>query len=91
MSKKYQFNIRIPSGSLALYSEVPELSEARCKWCGKVIYWLSTSLGRIMPVSRYSNELVSHFAMCDGAEKFRRKKILKKQKKYDNIKRANLE
>ena len=42
---------------------------AKCKECGKKIFFLPTKAGKQMPVTL---GLISHFADCPSADKFRR-------------------
>jgi hypothetical protein len=53
-------------------------SKAKCKSCGKEIFWSETKNGKAMPI-----ELVSlarwntHYATCPAADSFRKRKITK--------------
>lgn len=42
--------------------------EGRCRDCARPIWWVVTRNGRRMPVT---DELLSHFADCPAASKFR--------------------
>lgn len=43
--------------------------EGKCKGCGSTIYWFKTKAGKAAP---YDADLVSHFATCPAAQRFKR-------------------
>jgi len=49
----------------------PSASPTECRGCKALIYWIKTAAGKPMPVNA---DGISHFATCEKAAEFRRKK-----------------
>jgi hypothetical protein len=61
MSDRPQLTFEIPPGAIP----------TECRGCKALVYWIHTAKGKVMPVNA---DGVSHFATCEKAAEFRRKK-----------------
>lgn len=66
---KVSQTITLKGGSVVL---VDWGAEAKCRSCGRQIWWAKTKNDKNMPINACGAEFESHFASCPAANKFRK-------------------